>query len=146
MSVKPIPDGYHSVTPYLMVPPGSKLLEFLVQAFAARVHRVVKTPSGGIQHAEVEIGDSRIMFAEACNEWKPMPTSLYLYVPDCDSTYQRALAAGAKSLTEPTLTFYGDRSGGVIDPAGNMWYISTCVEEITDEELQRRIATMNGTA
>lgn len=95
---------------------------------------------GTIQHAEVKIGDSIVMLAEACDPWKPRPSMLYLYVNDVDATYQRAIEAGATSLREPATHFYGDRSGGVEDPTGNHWWIATHVEDVSPEELQRRAA------
>ncbi len=140
MSVKPIPEGYHSITPYLMVPPGSKIIEFLVAVFGAKVLRVMENPAGGVGHAELEIGNSKIMLGEACGQWKPTQSSIYVYVADCDATYQAALAAGATTLYEPTTHWYGDRSGGVIDPAGNVWFIGTHVEDVSEEELRRRHA------
>jgi PhnB protein len=141
MAVKPIPEGYHSVTPYLAVEGTDKLFEFVKTAFdAADVHECMRRPDGTIQHAEVKIGDSIVMLAEASGPWKPRPSTLYLYVTDVDATYQRALAAGAMSLMEPATQFYGDRSGGVQDPAGNFWWIATHVEDVSPEELQRRAA------
>ncbi len=97
-------------------------------------------PDGTIQHAEVKIGDSIVMLADAAGEWKPRPSMLYLYVNDVDETYRLALAAGATSLREPTTHFYGDRSGGVEDPVGNHWWIATHVEDVSPEEIQRRTA------
>lgn len=140
MAVQPIPAGYHSITPYLTVQGVSQLIDFLKAAFDAKVNLAMPTPDGAIMHAEIQIGDSRIMMGEARGEWKPIPAALYLYVRDTDATYQRALKAGGKSLREPTNEFYGDRSGGVQDPAGNMWWIATHIEDVSPEEMARRAA------
>ena len=95
-------------------------------------------------HAEVKIGDSRIMLAEACGAWTPMPTMIHLYVPDTDATYRSALEAGATSLQEPADQFYGDRSGGVKDAFGNHWWIATHKEDLSAEEMQRRREAVRG--
>jgi PhnB protein len=138
MAVKPIPDGYHSVTPYLTVQGAARLLEFLTRAFDATVTEHLKQPDGTVGHAEVRIGDSVLMVADARGEWQPMPGAMYLYVPDADATYQRALQAGATSVMEPVTHFYGDRHGGVKDPSGNFWWIATHVEDVAPDELARR--------
>ena len=138
MPVKPIPDGYHSVTPYLTVSDATRLLEFLKQAFDAKETERIDTENGRIARAEVRIGDSIVMLGEANGPWKPMPAGLYLYVADTDATYKRAIAAGATSLMEPADQFYGDRNAGVTDPVGNNWWIATHVEDVPLEELHRR--------
>ncbi len=138
MAVKPIPDGYHTVTPYLAVEGADKLLEFVKQAFDAVAHECMRRPDGTIHHAEVKIGDSPVMLAEASGPWKPRPSTLYLYVNDTDATYHRAIEAGATSLMEPADQFYGDRNAGVQDPVGNFWWIATHVEDVSPEEMQRR--------
>ncbi len=138
MALKPIPEGYHSVTPYLVNRGADRTLEFVRQAFGATVTEYMPRTDGRIGHAEVRIGDSIVMMSEATDEHKPMPAMLYLYVPDIDATYRRALAAGATSVAEPQDKFYGDRSGGVRDPAGNCWYIATHVEDVAADELKRR--------
>jgi uncharacterized glyoxalase superfamily protein PhnB len=140
MAVKPIPDGYHSVTPYLVVSGVSRLLEFTVRAFEAKELHRMTGPDGGIRHAEVRIGDSVVMMGEAGGAHAPMPTTLYLYVADTDTTYKRALQAGASSLEEPALQFYGDRRAGVKDPVGNHWYLATHIEDVPPEEMKRRAA------
>jgi uncharacterized glyoxalase superfamily protein PhnB len=140
MAVKPIPEGYHTVTPYLSVQGADKLIEFLQQAFATTEVERVMRPDGTIGHAEVRIGDSIVMLGEATAEWKPMPCAIYLYVEDADATYQRALQAGATSIMEPADQFYGDRSAGVQDPSGNYWWIATHQEDVSPEELQKRAA------
>src|SRR5688500_18311957 len=113
MAVKPIPDGYHSVTPYLGVQGATKLFDFLKRAFDAQEIHNLRQPDGTIMHAEVKIGDSVVMMGEAMGECTPMPGTLYLYVNDADAVYQRALQAGATSTMEPADQFYGDRSAGV---------------------------------
>ncbi len=138
MAVKPIPDGYHTVTPYLIVEGASSLIEFLKEAFDAQETECVVQPDGTIMHAEVTIGDSVVMLSDAMGERKPMPTSIYLYVNDADATYQRALQAGGTSMMEPANLFYGDRHGSVKDPAGNYWSIATHIEDVPREELAKR--------
>jgi len=138
MAVKPIPDGYHSVTPYLTIPGVAKLLDFLKQAFEAQeLHRMPR-PDGAIMHAEVRIGDSRVMMGEPMGGCQPMFGSLYLYVHDVDAVYKRALQAGATSTSEPADQFYGDRSAGIKDPVGNQWCIATHKEDVPPEEIVRR--------
>ena len=140
MAVKPIPDGYHSVTPFLIVPGAAKLLDFLKQAFEAQeLHRMPR-PDGTIMHAEVRIGDSLVMMGEPMGDSQPMFGSLYLYVHDVDAVYKRALQAGATSTSEPADQFYGDRSAGIKDPVGNQWWIATHKEDIPPEEIARRAA------
>lgn len=140
MAVKPIPDGYHSVTPYLTVHGADKLIEFLKQAFGAEERERFLRPDGAIMHAEVKVGDSILMLAEANEQWQPRPVMLYLYVPDTDATYRRAIEAGGSSLMEPANQFYGDRNAGVTDPSGNSWWIATHVEDVSQEEMERRAA------
>ena len=138
MAVKPIPDGYHSVTPYLTVPGAAKLLDFLKQAFEAQeLHRMPR-PDGTIMHAEVRIGDSLVMMGEPMGSAQPMFGSLYLYVHDVDAVYKRALQAGATSTSEPADQFYGDRSAGIKDPVGNQWWIATHKEDVPPEEIAKR--------
>ena len=138
MAVKPIPDGFHSVTPYLTVPGVAKLLDFLKQAFEAQeLHRLTR-PDGTIMHAELRIGDSPVMMGEPMGGSPPMFGSLYLYVHDVDAVYQRALQAGATSVSEPADQFYGDRSAGIKDPVGNQWWIATHKEDVPPEEVARR--------
>ena len=138
MPTKPIPDGYHSVTPYLVVERAGELIAFLEQAFEGEVTERMIRPDGTIGHAEVRIGDSVIMLSNARDPWKPLQSALYLYVPDTDAVYQRALAAGATSIMEPVDQFYGDRNAGVQDFAGHVWWIGTRQEAVSREELERR--------
>ena len=138
MAVKPIPAGYRTVTPYLVVPGAARLIDFLKQAFNAKeMHRMTHT-NGSIMHAEVRIGDSRVMIGEPAGQSPTMPAMLYLYVKDTDATYKSALAAGGTSLKEPSDQFYGDRNAGIQDPCGNRWWIATHVEDVAPEEMTRR--------
>lgn len=138
MAVKAIPEGYHTVTPYLVVPGVAGLIEFLQQAFEAEERHRMARPDGTIMHAEVRIGDSIVMMGEATGEFQPKPAMIHLYVTDVDATYRRALAAGATSVREPTDQFYGDRTGGVKDASGNQWWIATHVEDVPADEMKRR--------
>jgi len=136
--VSPIPPGFHTVTPYLIVQGAERLIEFLKQAFGAEEIYRSNQPDGTIGHTEMQIGDSMIELAEGNERWQPRLCSLHLYVPDTDATYRRALEAGATSLMEPEDAFYGDRAAGVADPSGNHWFIATRQEELTHEEMTRR--------
>ena len=140
MAVKPIPEGYHTVTPYLVVEGAAGLIDFLKQAFDAEEVFRMDGPNGTIGHAEVKIGNSMIMLADASAEHQAQPCMICLYVEDTDALYHRAIAAGATSIKEPANQFYGDRSGGVKDASGMQWWISTHVEDVTPEELQKRAA------
>ncbi len=144
MPVKPIPEGYHSVTPYLIVEGASKLMEFLKEAFDAKETFRMNNSDGTVAHAEVRIGDSVVMLGEAGGEHTPMACAIHLYVNDMDTTYVRALEAGATSLREPRNEFYGDRSSGVKDQWGNRWWIVTHVEDVSSEEIERRAAAQRG--
>ena len=141
-NVKPIPEGFHAVTPYLVVNDVSKLIDFLQRAFGAEeIHRSL-LPDGSIIHAEVKIGDSPVMMGQARDQWGPRPSTLYLYVQDVDALFRKAVEAGGKSLQEPKDQFYGDRSGGLEDPCGNQWWIATHIENVSHEESDRRFAAM----
>jgi len=139
MAVKPIPDGYRSVTPYLTVQGAAKLIDFVRGAFGAVETGRMPGPGGAIMHAEVRIGDSIVMLSDAVRD-APMPGAIYLYVSDTDAAYRRALQAGATSLTEPTDMFWGDRFARVKDPLGNVWSIATHKEDVPPEELPKRAA------
>ncbi len=149
MEVKPIPDGLHSVTPYLIVEGVPGLIDFLKAAFEAKeIHRT-ELPDGQVMHAQLQIGghDGRghgkhLMMGEAMESFPAKPASLYLYVHDADAVYKQALEAGAESLMEPADQFYGDRNAGVKDPTGNTWWIGTHVEDVGQEEVVRRAAAM----
>jgi uncharacterized glyoxalase superfamily protein PhnB len=138
MAAKPIPDGYHTVTPYLIVRGATEVIEFLKQAFGAEILEIINRPDGSIMHAQAEIGDSRVMIADESEMAKATSSTLYLYVPNVDSVYHRAIKAGGQSVMEPTDMFYGDRSGGVKDPSGNSWVMATHQEDVAATELQQR--------
>jgi PhnB protein len=138
--VESVPVGYHRVTPYLVVADGEGLITFLKKAFEAEELSRTVRPDGAIANAELKIGDSMVMVAQAKEPWKPMPAGFYLYVPDTDATYLAALAAGGISTLEPADQFYGDRNAGVQDPWGNNWWIATHIEDVDEAEIQRRMA------
>ena len=140
MAVRPIPEGYHTVVPYLIAADAEQLLAFLKQAFGVREHDVTRDQKGVIWHADVMIGDSHVMLSQGNEQHKPMPAAIYLYVPDTDALHRAAVAAGATSTMEPADQFYGDRTAGVTDPWGNMWWIGTHVEDVAPDELKRRVA------
>lgn len=147
MAVKPIPDGYHTVTPYLVVKGAAKALEFYQQAFGATVTMCMEGPGGSVAHAEFKIGDSPIMLGDENPQWGatgPLtlggtPTGICLYVPDCDGLFDRAVAAGARVERPLANQFYGDRSGTVIDPFGHKWTIATHIEDVPPDEMKRRM-------
>jgi len=138
MPIKAKPDGYHSVTPYLVVDGAARLIDFLQQTFDAKEVERFAAPGNRVGHAELRIGDSLVMLGDAHGEHKAMQAMLYVYVEDVDATFQRAVAAGGTSVQPPTDHFYGDRSGGVKDPCGNVWYIATHIEDVSPAELKRR--------
>jgi PhnB protein len=135
-----VPEGHHTVTPYLIVPDATAMLSFMERAFGAEVLGRHHDPDGRVMHAEARIGDSRVMLGESTGEWPPTRAMLHLYVEDADAWHRRAVDAGARSVRDPEDTFYGDRSGGVEDPFGNQWWIATHVEDVSPEEMERRSA------
>ena len=143
MAVKPIPEGYHTITPYLVVDGASELIEFVKKAFGAEEGARMPMPGGKIGHAEVKIGDSHLMLADANPPDQPARTgNLHLYVKDVDATFKSAVAAGAKAIRQPENQFYGDRISVVSDRWGNSWSIGTHVEDVTPEEMKKRMANM----
>ena len=140
--VDPIPKGYHTVTPYLLVHDPDRLLAFVKDAFGATVLSRRLTPEGRVMHSEFQIGDSRVMLGGANADWPPMPMMLHLYVEEVDTVFEAALAAGAEVVREPENMFYGDRSGGVRDFSGNQWWLATRVENVSEEEMKRRQASL----
>jgi PhnB protein len=149
-SVKPIPEGYHSITPYLIIQGAAQAMEFYKQAFGAVETVRLNGPGGTIGHAEMRIGDSHIMLAdEPPNAPNPNPRKLggspvllHVYVPDVDAVFARAVAAGAKVQRPVENQFYGDRSGGFEDPFGHTWYVATHIEDVPVEEIERRAAAL----
>lgn len=150
MAVKPIPDGYHSVTPYLIVNDGASAIDFYKRAFGATELFRMDAPGGKIGHAEIKIGDSPIMLADEFPEMGyrsakaigSTPVSLMIYVEDVDSVFPQAIAAGGKELKPLEDQFYGDRSGTLEDPFGHVWTVSTHKEDISPEEMDQRHAEM----
>ena len=146
--VKAIPEGFHSVNPYLCVSDAARAIEFYKEAFGATERMRMEAPGGKIGHAEIQIGDSIIMLADEhpeLNFRSPKtlggPSSHFMiYVEDVDARVEQAVAAGAKLVKPVKDEFYGDRSGSVEDPFGHLWYISTHMEDVTREEMERRVA------
>lgn len=141
--VSPIPEGFHTITPYLIVDGAANIIQFVKHAFGAQEqHEATLRPDGTIMHATLKIGDSMLMIADASEHAKASSVMLYLYVPDVDAVYQKAIKAGATSIMEPADQFYGDRTGGVRDPAGNTWFFGTHIEDVAPAELKKRAAEM----
>lgn len=152
-SAAPIPAGYHSVTPYLVVAGAASAIDFYKAAFGADEVMRMQSPAGKVMHAEIAIGDSRVMLAD---EWPDMgalapgslggsPVSLHLYVEDSDAVAARAVAAGAREVRPVQDQFYGDRTGTLVDPFGHTWHIATHREDVPMDELRRRAeAAMKG--
>ena len=116
-----------------------KVIDFMQQGLGAKHdHEPTLRPDGTIMHATLKVGDSKVMVSDASEQAKAMPVMLYLYVPNTDAAYQQALKAGATSIMEPSDQFYGDRSGGVKDPAGNSWFFGTHIEDVAPAELKKR--------
>ncbi len=145
MPVKPVPDGYHSIQPYLMIDGALKAIEFYKKAFGATERLCMKQPDGRVGHAEIDIGDSCLMLADenptihafSPNHYGGSPVSLLIYTKDCDAMYRQAIAAGAKSEREPADQFYGDRMAGVLDPFGYQWFIATHIKDVPKEHLEK---------
>jgi PhnB protein len=151
--VEPIPEGYHNVTPYLIVDGAAKAIDFYRKVFAATEKMRMAAPGGKVGHAELTIGDSMIMLADEHPEmdhrgphaFKGAAVSLMVYVPDVDATVKTALAAGAKVVRPVENQFYGDRMGTIEDPFGHRWYVATHVEDVPPEEMAKRAAAAMGT-
>ena len=148
MPAKPIPDGYHALTPYLIVGDGAAAIDFYSRAFGASERMRLTTPEGKVGHAELMIGDSLIMLADeypahgahAPTAFGGSPVMLHLYVENVDAVVQGAVAAGAQIARPVENQFYGDRSGSITDPFGHVWHIATHVEDVPPEEINRRAA------
>jgi PhnB protein len=149
--VAPIPEGYHSVTPYLILSGASDAIAFYKKALGAEEVMRLADPSGTVHHAEISIGDSRIMLADEHPEIQALspktvggsPVSIHLYVDDVDRAVERAVAAGATLVRPVADQFYGDRVGGIEDPFGYRWFIATHKEDLTIEEIRRRAASQD---
>lgn len=145
-NVKPIPDGYHSVTPYLIVKGGAEAIDYYKKAFGA-VELFRMDHGGKIGHAEIKIGDSPIMLADEYPEMKYVspktlggtPVSIMIYVEDVDTVYKQAIAAGGTEVKAVQDQFYGDRSGTLTDPFGHVWTVATHKEDVTEEEMAKRM-------
>ena len=146
MPVKPIPEGYHTLTPYLIVDGAARAIDFYKRAFGATETMRMPAPGGRIGHAELRIGDSAIMLADEHPEMgahgprhtQGSPVSLVLYVTDVDATVKRAVDAGAKIKRPVADQFYGDRTGGLEDPFGHQWWVATHIEDVSPEEMAQR--------
>ncbi len=146
MSVKPIPEGYHSVTPYLMITGASDAIQFYKRAFdAVELFRLV-APGGEVGHAEIKIGDSTVMLADPCEQGAfhspralgGSSVGLHVYVQDVDVLFAQAVSAGAKAVKPVQDQFYGDRTGTLEDPFGHVWFLATHREDLTPEEINQR--------
>ena len=146
MAVKPQPAGYHSITPYLIVDGAARAIDYYKSAFGAVEVMRIPAPGERVGHAELRIGDSVIMLADEHPEigargprhYQGSPSSLLLYVPDVDATVKRAVEAGGRLKRPVADQFYGDRTGGVEDPFGHLWYVATHIEDVSPEEMSRR--------
>ena len=145
-NVKPIPEGYHSVTPYLIMKNAGAAIEFYKNAFGAIELFRMPQPDGKIGHAEIKIGDSPIMLSDEHPEMKYLgpetiggtPVSLMIYVDDVDTVFKRAIDKGATEQKAVQDQFYGDRSGSLVDPFGHIWHIATHTEDVSPEEMEKR--------
>ncbi len=137
--VNPIPQGYGTVTPYLIVDGVSKLIDFLKETFHAEERARINDKEDHVGHAEIKIGNSIVMMADSTAQYRPIPSQLYVYVDNVDDTYERAIKAGGTSEQEPTTQFYGDRTAAVKDPTGNVWWIAAHVEDISPQEMDKRM-------
>jgi PhnB protein len=141
--VKPIPDGYHSVQPYLIFNNCSEAIAFYIRAFGATEKFRMADKEGRIQHSEIQIGDSVLMMADEAPKMEAFsvdhfggsPVSLLIYTENCDAMYGQALRSGAQSVREPADQPYGDRMSGVKDPFGYKWYIATHIKDVSAEEM-----------
>jgi PhnB protein len=140
MAVNYKPAETQNVIPYLVVPDADKELAFVKAVFGAKEVHISRDPSGHIVHAQVKIGDSMVMMAQAGEHWPALPAAIYIYVPDVDAAHKRALASGATSVMEPADQFYGDRNSGVKNSNGMQWWIGAHIEDVSEEELHRRAA------
>lgn len=151
-STKPIPDGYQAATPYLCVSDASGAIEFYKKAFGATETMRMGMPDGKVGHAELKIGDAPIMLADEFPEMEfrspqtlgGSPVTIYLYFEDVDAIADQAIAAGAKMLSPVKDEFYGDRSGKLVDPFGHIWMIATHKEDVSEEEVRKRVAALYG--
>lgn len=139
MSVEYIPKGYNSVIPYLLLKDIPNTIEFLINSFGAVEKERITSENGEIMHAEVQIGDSIIMMGKESESLGKMNSMIYLYLPDTDAAYNKALENGAVSIMEPEDQFYGDRNAGVGDSEGNIWWIGTHIEDVSEDDINKRM-------
>lgn len=145
---RPVPEGFHTLTPYLVIAGASRAIDFYKQAFGAKERFRMPGPDGRIMHAELQVGDSRLLLCDEMPEMggrspqtlKGSPVSLFLYVPDVDATFKQAVAAGAQEKAPVSDMFWGDRWGAVVDPFGHEWQIATHKEDLSPEEMGKRAA------
>lgn len=138
MAVKLLRDGFHTVTPYLFAENANRVIEFTVSAFDAVLVMRKDRPDGGLVHAELRIGNSMVMTGDSSEKFGPMPASIYLYVTDCDAVYRRALEHGSVTVFDIMDLPSGERYGGVKDPCGNIWWITTHIKDVSAEEEEKR--------
>ena len=130
MAVKAIPDGYHTITPYIITSDANKMMSFIEKAFGGEArHKTVE--DGRIRHAEMRIGSSMIMLSQATPEYPPTLIHIYMYIEDCDAVFERAVAAGGKVIMPMKDQEYGDRNGGLTDPVGNSWWIGKRIKDVS---------------
>ncbi|OLF52317.1 VOC family protein [Pseudomonas chlororaphis] len=148
MSVKPIPEGYPGITPYLGIAQAAQAIEFYKKAFGAIQTMRLEMPDGSVGHAELRIGDSPIMLGTPCDQGplsnpdKSPSVGLHLYVEDVDKQFAQAIAAGAQVVSEVKDQFYGDRSGTLKDPFGHLWFVATRKEDLSEEQIRQRAMEM----
>ncbi|MXY88053.1 MAG: VOC family protein [Dehalococcoidia bacterium] len=141
--VKPVPDDYTAITPYLVAEDAPRLLDFLAEGFGAVERMRMPMPDGSIAHAEVEIGGAPVMLGSAnAPDFPPLAAQIHLYVEDVDAVYAQAVSAGATPVAEPEDQFYGDRIARVLDTAGNHWSIATHIADVTEEEMAQAMEAM----
>jgi PhnB protein len=151
-NVKPIPDGYHSVTPYLIIKGAADAIDFYKKAFGATELFRMPAPGGKVGHAEIKIGDSPIMLADESPEMGYVgpgtlggtPVTIMIYVEDVDTVFNQAIGAGGEQVKPLQDQFYGDRSGTLKDPFGHVWHVATHKEDVSPEEMDKRMAAAGG--
>lgn len=139
MSVQPIPEGFHTVTPYLIVDDADELIRFLQAAFDAKLESCTRLPDGKILNCQLQVGTSKVMASSAREGMEAMPCMLYLYFDEIDTIFDKAVEAGAEVIMKPSDQFYGDRSGGLRDSNGIQWWLGTRLEELSEDEVLQRM-------
>ena len=150
-NVNPIPDGYHTVTPHIIVKDAAKAIDFYTKAFGATENFRMPGPDGkSVMHAEIKIGNSHVMLAEENPDWQckgptllgGTPVTIHLYVNDADAAFKKAVDAGAEATMPVDTMFWGDRYGKVTDPFGHVWSVATHIEDVPPEEMGKRMEAM----